>query len=85
VKTTSLATAKSTGERAAKVLVPAAAPLPAVMTMTEAAAFLRLSQKTLAKYAEKGLIPHRKIGPQWRFLRSDLEKFVHGDNPSQAR
>lgn len=53
--------------------------VPAVMTLTEAAAFLRLDRKTVVKLATEGKLPGRRIGRDWRFLRVDLERFVHGD------
>lgn len=58
---------------------------PAVLTLDEAAAFLRLCSHTVSKRARKGEIPGRRIGSTWRFLRTDLERYVHGDRPETPR
>lgn len=50
--------------------------MPEVVTTGEAAAYLRISKPTVAKYAELGLIPGRKIGDQWRFFRDELREFM---------
>ncbi|HKY41356.1 MAG TPA: helix-turn-helix domain-containing protein [Polyangiaceae bacterium] len=55
-----------------------------VFTLAEAAAFLQLSSKTVVKLATAGTIIGRKVGAQWRFLRSDLEAFVHGGTRQAA-
>ncbi len=55
------------------------------MTLVEAAAFLKMHPKTLVTYWRKGDVPGRKLGQQYRFLLSDLVRFVHGGsnrNPS---
>jgi excisionase family DNA binding protein len=49
------------------------------MTLTEASAFLRLDRKTVVKLANAKQIPGRRLGRDWRFLRADLVRFVHGD------
>src|SRR5205085_2883950 len=45
-----------------------------VLTLADAARYLRLPQATVRKYAECGQIPGRQFGKQWRFLRSALEE-----------
>lgn len=57
----------------------AATDQPEVMTLTEASAFLRLDRKTVVKLANAKQIPGRRLGRDWRFLRADLVRFVHGD------
>lgn len=49
-----------------------------VLTLAQAAALLQLSPRTLTKLAVAGTIAGRKVGSQWRFLRTDLEAYVHG-------
>lgn len=61
-----------------------AKPLPAVMTLAEAAEFLRLDPKTVVRYVHRGLIRGRLCGRHWRFLRATLEAFVDAD-PALAR
>jgi excisionase family DNA binding protein len=50
-----------------------------VLTTEEAAALLRVSSKTILALARDGSIPGEKVGRAWRFLRSDLLEYVHGD------
>lgn len=50
-----------------------------VLTTEEAAGLLRVSTKTVLTLAGKGELPGRQVGRAWRFLRSDLVAYVHGD------
>jgi excisionase family DNA binding protein len=43
-----------------------------VMTVEEAADLLRVDPEQLAKLAESGEIPGRKLGDEWRFTRTRL-------------
>ena len=49
-------------------------PVPAgdVLTLTEAAAFLRVAHDVLRQSAETGRVPGRWIGDDWRFGRAAL-------------
>ena len=49
-----------------------------VLTTEEAADLLRVSTKTILGLASRGMLPGRKVGRAWRFLRSDLVAYVHG-------
>ena len=49
------------------------------MTTEEAAVLLRVSSKTVLGLASQGVLPGRKVGRAWRFLRSDLVEFVRGE------
>lgn len=60
-------------------MTDAANDSPEVLTLAEAAAFLRLCSHTVSKLARAGQIPGRRIGREWRFLRSELEKYLHGN------
>lgn len=44
----------------------------AILTVKEAAAYLRLSEMTILRLANQGLIPGAKIGRQWRFTREAI-------------
>ena len=48
----------------------------AVMTLTEAAEFIRVSEKTLGEMARAKRIPGKKVGREWRFLREALERWL---------
>lgn len=43
-----------------------------VLTLREAAEFVRVSEKTLRELARDGRAPGQKVGREWRFLRSAL-------------
>lgn len=43
-----------------------------LLTLSEAAAYLRLCQRTVRVYVRRGLLSGRLIGRQWRFRRQDL-------------
>jgi excisionase family DNA binding protein len=45
---------------------------PEVLTSTEAAEFLRLSPYGVRDLARRGILPGRKVGRDWRFLRTEL-------------
>ncbi len=52
---------------------------PEVLTLQEAAAFLRVREDALLALAAKGAIPARKIGDEWRFLKEGLVDWLsHG-------
>ena len=43
-----------------------------VLTVKEAAAYLRLSEMTILRLANQGFITGAKIGRQWRFTREAI-------------
>jgi len=47
-----------------------------VMTSVEAAEYLKMHVKTVCRLAKEGKIPARKVGSEWRFLRSVLDKWL---------
>jgi excisionase family DNA binding protein len=47
-----------------------------VLTLTEAAEYLRLSEETLARQAAQGVIPGRQIDDAWRFLKLALDDWL---------
>ncbi len=53
----------------------------AVLTLKEAAHFIRVSDKTLADMARQGAVPAQKVGREWRFLRSALQDWLAGGQP----
>ena len=46
------------------------------LTTEEAASYLRIHPRTLARMARHGEIPGLQIGRQWRFRRGDLDAWV---------
>src|ERR1043165_5843276 len=51
-------------------------PLKEVLTLEEAACYFRVSEKILRRLAEEGAIPARKLGEEWRFLKSALQDWL---------
>lgn len=49
---------------------------PEVLTLGEAAAFLRLHPETVRRLLQRGSLPGVKVGRTWRIHRKDLEEFV---------
>ena len=48
-----------------------------IMTIEEVAAYLRVSERTVYEWAQKGDLPGGKIGTTWRFKSADIEKWVN--------
>ena len=52
----------------------------AVLVTQEACAYLRISRPTYVKYLTTGRIRGTKAGKGWRVLKSELDRFLKGDN-----
>ena len=50
--------------------------LPDIMTLEEVSKYLRVSERTIYEWAQKGEIPCGKIGTTWRFKRAVIERWV---------
>jgi PTS system nitrogen regulatory IIA component len=48
-----------------------------ILTIEEVAKYLRVSERTVYDWAQKGEIPSGKIGTVWRFRKSEIEKWVN--------
>lgn len=46
-----------------------------LLTLKEAASFLRVHPRTVRAYVSRGLLTGRLIGRQWRFRVKDLDSF----------
>jgi excisionase family DNA binding protein len=56
-----------------------APPKSEVLTLAEAAAYLRVTERALSEMADSAVVPGRKIGGDWRFLKTALEDWLcHG-------
>ena len=49
-----------------------------VLTVDDVARLLELKPYTVKEYARRGILPGRKLGRTWRFLRPELEKAIKG-------
>lgn len=59
-------------------------PIPEkVMTLGEAAKFLRVSAAKVRELADEGKLPGREIGDDWRFLQSMLVEWLRGKPTSK--
>jgi len=47
-----------------------------IMTVSEVAEYLKISEVTTYKFVQEGKIPGFKIGRHWRVKRSDLIEFI---------
>ena len=48
-----------------------------IMTLEEVAKYLRVSERTVYDWAQKGELPAGKIGTVWRFKKTDIEQWVN--------
>jgi PTS system nitrogen regulatory IIA component len=48
-----------------------------ILTIEEVARYLRVSERTVYDWAQKGEIPAGKIGTVWRFKKLEIEKWVN--------
>ena len=48
-----------------------------ILTVMEVARFLRVPKSTVYKLARVGELPASKIGKHWRFLRRDINEWMH--------
>jgi excisionase family DNA binding protein len=47
-----------------------------IMTTKELAAYLKLHEITICKYASEGKIPGIRIGRVWRFDKEDIDNWI---------
>lgn len=50
-----------------------------VLTTTEAMEYLKVTRKTLLKLVHRGLIPARKVGKDFRYLKSEIDRYLRGE------
>ena len=48
-----------------------------IMTIEEVASYLRVSERTVYEWAQKGDLQGGKVGTTWRFKSADIEKWVN--------
>ena len=56
-----------------------------ILTIDEVAQYLRVSERTVYDWAQKGEIPAGKIGTAWRFKKTELEKWVNERLASKSK
>jgi excisionase family DNA binding protein len=58
---------------------------PEIMTAAEAAEWLQVPLNTIHTEARAGRLPGRKVGKEWRFSRSVLREWLHGDPEAEQQ
>jgi PTS system nitrogen regulatory IIA component len=48
-----------------------------ILTISEVAKYLRVSERTVYEWAQKGNLPAGKFGTVWRFKKQDIENWVN--------
>lgn len=55
-----------------------------ILTVEEAAAYLKVPAETVEQEAAQGRLPGRRIGAHWRFLRAALDDWLRGRDGKTA-
>jgi len=55
-----------------------------ILSLEEASRYLRIKRRTLYALAGRGAVPAAKIGGQWRFRKSQLDRLFE-DEPGRGR
>lgn len=56
-----------------------------IMTMDEVADYLKLKLKTAYAIAARGDIPGFKVGGQWRFRKSEIDRWIKEQERNNKR
>jgi excisionase family DNA binding protein len=57
---------------------------PPILTLEDAARYLRVPKQTIKRQAEQGILPGRQIGKSWRFLRAALDDWLRAGDSRKA-
>jgi excisionase family DNA binding protein len=55
-----------------------------LMTVEEAAVYLRVGKKTIYRLLKQGKIPATRVGQQWRFNKTSIDEWLH-QKPVETR
>ncbi len=55
-----------------------------ILTVKEVADYLKVTERTLYRLAQKGKIPAFKVGGSWRFRRDDLDHWIRDQTRNQG-
>jgi len=66
------------GQSQTQPIAPAAAGMPDVMTPSEAAGFLKVSEEDVLAAINAGDLKARKIGSAYRISKESLQEYLHG-------
>ena len=59
--------------------------MPEIMTTKEMAAYLKLHEITICKYAAEGVIPAIRIGRVWRFDKDEIDNWIGGSQSKPTK
>lgn len=57
-------------------------PRGEVLTLSEAAAYLRLSEAEVLRLVEEQALPARRLGKEWRFLKAAIQQWLATASPT---
>lgn len=64
--------------------MPKAADSLELLTAAEVAAIARVDAATVSRWARSGVVPAVRIGRDWRFRRSDVDRLLTPVTPDEA-
>lgn len=56
--------------------MPTSSDAGEIMTVAEVADFLKVTERTIYRLAAAKRIPAFKVGGSWRFVRSDIDRWI---------
>lgn len=56
-----------------------------LLTVAETCRYLKVSPRTLYRYIQDRHLPGFKLGKEWRFVRTDLERWLRERSAPTAR
>lgn len=56
-----------------------------VMTIREVSVYLKITEKTAYRLAAEGSIPGFKVGGAWRFRKSEIDKWIIGQETNTTK
>src|SRR5262249_14454556 len=57
-------------------------PSGEVLTLAEAAAYLRLGEADVLRLVDEQALPARRLGDQWRFLKAAIQQWLSAGSPT---
>lgn len=54
------------------------------MTLDELAAYLKIPKSTLYKLVQEGRLPGQKLGKQWRFGKSAIDRWLDSEQETKG-
>lgn len=58
---------------------------PEVMTISDLAVYLQMSQSSLYKLVQRGRVPGHKVGRHWRFPKVSIDRWLQESTAKPSR